>query len=71
IYKSLVGSINKGILANYQESYDFWEAYQNPLEPMFKLTYSKFLKANNQDKGIESYSYAVALIVNYLKDRTL
>jgi Protein of unknown function (DUF3810) len=71
LYKSLISSINKGILANYQESYDFWEDYQNPLEPLFKITYSRFLKANNQDKGIESYSYAVALMVNYLKDRAL
>lgn len=65
IYKTLLEEINPGILANYQESYDFWMSYQNPLEPIFKNLYGNFLKANSQEKGIESYSYAVALFVNY------
>jgi len=38
------------------------------LEPIFKVFYSHFLKANNQTKGIESYNYVVALLVDYLKD---
>jgi len=70
-YELLKNKINKGILLNYQESYDFWNAYENPLEPFFKIMYSNFLKANNQDKGIESYSYAVALLVNYFNDNPL
>ncbi|MBT8260895.1 MAG: DUF3810 domain-containing protein, partial [Bacteroidia bacterium] len=64
-YEKLLAQVNPGILANYQESYDFWTSYKNPLEPIFKEFYSNFLKANNQEKGIESYSYAVALFVNY------
>lgn len=67
-YESLLPKINVGIKRNYQESYEFWQSYQNPLEPLFKKTYGNFLKANNQDKGIESYSYAVALLVNYFED---
>lgn len=67
-YESITKLVNKGILKNYQESYDFWNSYQNPLEPIFKSTFNSFLKANNQEKGIESYSYAVALFVNYFKD---
>ncbi|MCK0110108.1 DUF3810 domain-containing protein [Flavobacteriaceae bacterium S0825] len=70
-YEKLRKKVNKGILLNYQESYDFWTSYENPLEPVFKIVYSNFLKANNQDKGIESYSYAVALLVNYFKDKPL
>lgn len=66
-YEVVVNKINKGILLNYRESYDFWNSYKNPFEPIFKLIYNNFLKANNQDKGIESYSYAVALLVNYFK----
>lgn len=71
LYKNLFEKINKGILKNYNESYEFWSSYQNPFEPLFKTTYNTFLKANNQDKGIESYSYAVALFVNYFKDKEL
>lgn len=66
-YKSLIKLVNKGIIENYRESQIFWNSYQNPLEPIFKSTFNSFLKANNQEKGIESYNYAVALFVNYLK----
>ena len=71
LYENLIETINKGILKNYQESYEFWSSYQNPLEPLFKESYNTFLKANNQDKGLKSYSYAVALFVNYFKDKQL
>ena len=67
-YEDLLESVNKGILKNYQESYNFWVSYQNPLQPIFKSTFNSFLKANNQEKGIESYSYAVALFVNYFEN---
>ena len=65
LYEDLVADLNKGILKNYKEVREFWEAHQNPTEPLFKLFYSGFLKANKQDKGMKSYSYVVALLVNY------
>lgn len=71
IFKSTKKTINKGILKNYQESTDFWRAYQNPTEPFFKSLYTSFLKANSQEKGMESYSYVVALLVNYFKNTPL
>ncbi len=69
-YKILVTKVNKGILKNYQEVRDFWDSYQNPTEPLFKSTYDTFLKANNQADGMESYSYVVALLVNYFENNT-
>lgn len=71
LYKTLLPTINKGILKNYQEVRDFWDGYQNPTEPLFKSTYNNFLKANNQSNGMESYSYVVALLVNYYKLHSL
>ena len=68
IFNEKIESINYGILLNYQEERDFWMSYQNPLEPVFKFTFDTFLKANKQSQGIKSYSYVVALIVNYFKD---
>lgn len=59
--------INPGIFKNYDEEREFWMSYQNPLEPIFKVTFNTFLKANSQEKGIESYSYVVALLVNHYK----
>jgi hypothetical protein len=65
IYEELLPQLHKGILKNYQEVRDFWDGYENPLEPIFKTTYDSFLKTNNQAAGMESYSYVVALLVNY------
>ena len=62
-------TINRGILLNYQEEREFWMSYENPLEPIFKFTFDTFLKANKQPQGIKSYSYVVALIVNYFEDK--
>lgn len=59
--------IRPGIYANYKESRDFWREMDNPLEPYFKYFYSGYLKANNQPDGLKSYSYMVALLVNYDK----
>lgn len=68
LYENTVKHVNYGILVNYKEVRTFWESYQNPAEPLFKKTYSSYLKANKQDKGMESYSYVVALFVNYFED---
>ena len=65
LFEDMVSDVNKGILKNYQEVREFWEAHENPTEPLFKLFYGNFLKANKQNKGMESYSYVVALLVNY------
>lgn len=64
----LLESLNHGIRLNYREVQDFWEAHTNPFEPMFMFTYNSFLKANYQEDGMKSYSYVVALLVNYYKD---
>lgn len=65
LYTQTVKTLNSGVLKNYEEVRIFWDAHQNPIEPFFKLFYSGYLKANKQNKGMESYSYVVALLVNY------
>ncbi len=67
LFNKLLETVNTGILNNFKEAREFMDAYENPLEPLFKGFYSNFLKANNQVKGMESYSYVVALLVNYFE----
>ena len=64
-YEFLLQKLNLGVRKDFQESRDFWNSYQNPIEPVLKYSYDLFLKSNNQEKGIKSYSYVVALLVNY------
>lgn len=70
-YERLKATVNAGIQKNYDEVRAFWEAHKNPLKPMFKFTFDQFLKANNQAKGILSYSYVVSLLVNYDKKHNI
>ena len=65
--KKLREKIHPGIFKTYKASRDFWNEMDNPLEPVFELFYSNYLKANNQPAGLKSYSYMVALLVNYDK----
>ncbi len=67
--KSLMDSLNHGVKMNYAEVREFWARHKNPMEPVFMYTYNSFLKANNQPEGMKSYSYVVALLVNYFKGR--
>jgi hypothetical protein len=71
LFEQYIEKVNKGVLKNYQEVRDFWESYRNPTEPLFKATYGAYLQSNNQEGGIESYSYVVALLVNYYKENPL
>lgn len=64
-YDRMLPSINYGILESYREMRAFWESYKNPLESVSKVFWDQFLKANNQSKGLRSYSYMVALLVQY------
>ncbi len=68
-YNDLIETINPGILASYKEMREFWLKYKNPFEDFSKGFWDQFLKANNQSKGIMSYSYMVALVVNYFEDK--
>ena len=68
-YNEILETVNPGILASYKEMRDFWESYQNPFETFSKLFWDQFLKANNQSRGIMSYSYMVALVVNHFEDK--
>lgn len=70
-YQTLIGQLHTGVLKNYREVQLFWESYQNPFEPIFEKTFDQFLKANNQKDGMKTYSYVVALMVNYFYDKNL
>ncbi len=69
IYNEILPTVNFGILESYREMREFWQSYSNPFENISKAFWDQFLKANNQSKGIMSYSYMVALVVNYFEDK--
>ncbi|MDG3581329.1 DUF3810 domain-containing protein [Galbibacter sp. CMA-7] len=70
-FEEFNGKIHPGIIKNYIEVANFWRRHKTKAEPVFKNTFNSFLKANNQKEGLKSYSYVVALLVNYYKDKNL
>lgn len=59
--------INKGVLRNFDENEQFWEKYHTPIDTVFEIFYDSFLKANQQQDGLESYSKFVGLMIGYEK----
>lgn len=57
--------LNEGVKENYRELRRFWDAHENPTEPIFKALFDSYLKVNQQTAGITSYSRVVALLIGY------
>jgi len=64
-FRELLQQLNPGVKKNFKEVSEFWERYENPLEPVFKSIFSTFLKANDQEEGIKSYNSVVGLLISY------
>jgi hypothetical protein len=60
-------TVHKGITKDFNASFQFWEAYKNPFEPILKEGYNVYLKANKQNKGVASYNYVVDLFISYFE----
>lgn len=69
--KELLATVNPGILQNFEQSRIFWEQHETFIETGFKIFFDNFLKLNQQEEGLESYSRFVDMIVNYYKTRPL
>lgn len=64
-YQEMLKKINKGVIIDFNDSSEFWRSYENPFEPVLKKGYNAYLKANKQEKGIQSYNYVVDLLMSY------
>ena len=69
--KKLLAEINPGILQNYKDAELYWQQYETFVEDGFKLFYDNFLKANQQEDGLESYSKFLNLLINYSKNNSI
>lgn len=67
LQQSLWKKVNKGVVKDYNDSYTFWNQYQNIFEPLVKKGYNTYLKANKQVKGTDSYNYVVDLFISHFK----
>jgi hypothetical protein len=70
-FKILKATINHGIIENFKESDLFWKQYDSIIDKGFHVFYDQFLKMNQQEDGLESYSKFIDLLVNYYKGNSL
>jgi hypothetical protein len=70
-FKEFKPTINPGIIENFKESDRFWKQYDTFIDKGFHLFYDQFLKANQQQDGLESYSKFVDLLINYYKEKPI
>jgi hypothetical protein len=56
-----------GVKADYKAIGEFYRQYKGPVDNYSQLLYDQYLKANNQEKGIHSYSEVVGWLVAYFK----
>lgn len=71
IGQQLLSEINPGVIQNYEDSAAHWLQYETFLEDGFKFFYDNFLKANQQEDGLESYSKFLNLLINYSKNNSV
>lgn len=69
--KRFHSKINPGILKNFEESKIFWESHQTFIEPIFESFYDSFLKANQQEDGMEGYSKFIGLLIGLNKKQQI
>ncbi|MCF6350584.1 MAG: DUF3810 domain-containing protein [Flavobacteriaceae bacterium] len=65
LYKEFVSRLPIGVKKNLEQNRKFWNKYENPFEPLFKVFYDLFLKSNHQKSGIRSYGKMVGLLMAY------
>lgn len=65
--KNFVDSLNPLVKKDFKEVREFFNRYQNPIEPIISWMYSGYLKANRQPAGRETYSQVVAFLIAYQK----
>lgn len=63
LYQDLIECIPEHATNQWSEMRQFWNAYNNPLEPLFKKVFDLFLKSNRQRQGIKSYQMVTKHLV--------
>ena len=64
LYEDLRECIPENAKNQWSEMRQFWNAYNNPLEPLFKKVFDLFLKSNRQRQGIKSYQMVTRHLIS-------
>lgn len=62
-YADLHLNYSKGVLYDLKELNEFWKKYQGPIERTTERINDRYLKANKQEDGVQSYGRMVDLLI--------
>jgi hypothetical protein len=65
--KQYLDRLNPLVKKDFKEVRDFFNKYQNPVEPVITWLYGNYLKANRQPAGRQTYNQVVAFLIAYQK----
>jgi hypothetical protein len=65
--RSISKSLIPEVKADLKEERDFWLKHRNPIEPAINWMYGRYLMANRQPKGIETYNEVIANLIAFYK----
>lgn len=54
-----------GVRKDYEAYFNFYRKFRTGFKPLMDQAYDRYLKANEQEKGIQSYRGVVALMLSY------
>ncbi|RAJ02304.1 uncharacterized protein DUF3810 [Chitinophaga skermanii] len=67
LYRQAWEKVLPAIKDDYRTLRTFYMGYQSPVDEYSYILYDQYLKANNQDKGVASYSEVVGWLIAYFK----
>ena len=65
--KSNYKQLNSLVKSDMTEVRTYWKKSENSLEPIIKVFYDHYLKANNQTNGLKSYNEVIGWLIAYYK----
>ena len=65
--KVFTNRLNGNVTDDFKTIRQFYKKYENPLEPVIRVIYANYLRANQQPSGMHSYNEVVAMLVAYYK----
>ncbi|WP_443943856.1 DUF3810 domain-containing protein [Pedobacter sp. AW1-32] len=66
-YQKLYDKLDPGVIADFKTEKEFWRKYNGQMFGYMDATFDRFLKLNNQKKGIDSYQDIVIWLWNIYK----
>ncbi len=66
-YLKMRDQLDPGVIANFKAENEFWRKYNGHMSNYMGVAFDKFLKLNNQKRGIKSYQNIVIWLYNFHK----